>query len=207
MTEARILIGPPAVGKGEVLRKLQTTASVHSIEVKALLLAKMASDPDFKKTAEDEMASGGLVSDGIVNQLLEEALSKTRPFGTVVIDGSCRTLAQTKFLRWFLLKNHFEPTFVIFSISEDDEGAGGKLYELCRSRVQNRVSESRVGDERPDDRLEIHRHRFDVYASQIDHIEAYLLRKGCHIHFVDPRGTKEEVFSRVFINMRAYTGA
>jgi len=193
-----IIIGPPGVGKGEVRKRF---ASTHEcIEVKALIKKKMVADSEYRNRAMEIIASGDLLPDEMINPLLRAHLEMAPSFHPVMIDGSCRNLAQTKFLRNLLLGMNFEPIFLVFEDPNDDD-EGSNLYHLCRERLSIRIDESvNTGEVRSDDTVDTHRKRFLDYWMEIDHVEAYLSRKSSNVFYIDATMSKNEVFTQVSLH-------
>ena len=194
MTQAVVLIGPAAVGKGEVLKRFRGIA--HCIEVKALILQRMNEDPNFQAEVEELISLGQLLDDSVINKMVADAIDKVPHFHLLAIDGAGRSLVQVEFLREHLLKLGYDPNFVIFSMDDKEE-----FYLLCESRLKVRMAEIMPGEQRTDDKA--HRYRFDLYMDSIDHIEAFLLRKKSTVHFIDPSGSKEEIFTAIYVNTGA----
>ncbi len=195
-TQAIVLVGPPACGKGEV-RKYLSGIGFREIEVSSVIKARIANDPDLKAEAERLMSNGELLPDETINFLIGKHLDMIPMCTPLVIDGSCRSANQTEFLRVELLRHGYEIIFIIFEAS----------YEICKDRVATRVEEMIEAGipVRPDDTVKVHEGRYRIYEEAIDHVEALLLRKGSHVHFVDASQNKEAVREAVMSHVQVPT--
>ena len=91
-----IFIAPPAAGKGTQSDLLVKKYGYSHISTGDLLRAEVASGSELGNSLKEIMASGSLVSDEIVNELLKNKLSSLD--GNFILDGYPRTLEQAKSL-------------------------------------------------------------------------------------------------------------
>ena len=213
--EALILIGPPAVGKGALLERFSSTH--FTTEMSNLIKASIAADPAFAATVNEIISDGGLIPDDMINPLMGDWLMKVPAFHPIMVDGSCRTRAQTEFMVDQLLTWNFEAVFLVFECPNDD-ASYSKLYKLCNDRRANRVEEYRRAGKkpRPDDDPVTHKRRFDEYVSQIDHIISLIAHNdaahvdrargtvkalpGFHLYFIDASASKDAVLTQVSLH-------
>ena len=72
------LFGPPGAGKGTQSRQLVERFNLCYISTGDLLRKELAADSDLGKKAKDIIASGNLVSDEIIVQILEKTIAENK---------------------------------------------------------------------------------------------------------------------------------
>ncbi len=100
-----ILFGPPAAGKGTQSNNLSKNYNLHKISTGDLLRQEIKKKTDLGKKIESIIEKGSLVSDDIINSLIENILSNKSFFDRLVFDGYPRTLTQAKNLDLLIKKN------------------------------------------------------------------------------------------------------
>jgi adenylate kinase len=93
-----ILFGPPAAGKGTQARRLVQERGYIQLSTGDMLRAARASGSELGKRVAAIMDSGALVSDDIVNALIDEQLAAHSRAPGFIFDGYPRTLAQARAL-------------------------------------------------------------------------------------------------------------
>lgn len=89
-----ILMGAPGAGKGTQAARLAQEWELCRISTGDLLRAAVAAGTSLGQRAEAIMASGDLVSDGLILELVEEELDRESCSRGAVFDGFPRTLEQ-----------------------------------------------------------------------------------------------------------------
>jgi adenylate kinase len=97
-TSRFVLIGPPGAGKGTQAAWMSTFYRVPTISSSQVLRTAVASGSTLGRQVESVMASGGLVTDEVMNQLIGERLAQQDATGGFVLDGFPRTAAQAEAL-------------------------------------------------------------------------------------------------------------
>jgi adenylate kinase len=184
VTQAVVLIGPPAVGKGTLLRAFSQDG-VTTIEMRKLIRAEMERDPVFLDHAEDMLSQGLLLDDSLMEKLVEKAIRNAPAFQELVIDGYPRNRAQAKFLRRYLLTHGFSPQFIVLQLSDEE----------CRKRMTHRALQSE--QPRSDDREDVHKRRMRDYREHVREIEAFLAEKNSSVHYIDAIVSPGELYHRV----------
>ncbi len=94
-----ILIGPPGAGKGTQARIIMDERGLVQLSTGDMLRAAVAADTEVGKAADAVMKAGGLVSDEIVNGVVDERLDQddVRQNGAI-FDGFPRTTPQAEAL-------------------------------------------------------------------------------------------------------------
>jgi adenylate kinase len=115
-----LLFGPPGCGKGTQSAFIAESLRVPAISTGEMFRAESASGSELGKLVSSIMASGGLVSDDVVNQVVASRLSKPDCQRGFLLDGYPRTVAQAQFLTG-LLNQRGLPAPVVIHIDVPDE--------------------------------------------------------------------------------------
>ena len=100
-----ILLAPPAAGKGTQAELLDKKYHLNHISTGDLLRSAASREDDFGKKLKEIMASGALVSDEIVLELLEKHLEQSTNHN-LLFDGFPRTIHQAELLDEMLEKKN-----------------------------------------------------------------------------------------------------
>jgi adenylate kinase len=101
-----IFLGPPGCGKGTQAAMLVSHFGYIKLSTGDLLRDVAKQDTAFAKEVKDIMAQGNLVSDDIVNRLIDDFYSKNTEIKGVILDGYPRNINQAKTLEETLNKYH-----------------------------------------------------------------------------------------------------
>ena len=93
-----LLFGPPGSGKGTQSRLITSWLGIPGISTGDMLRAEIQAGTDLGRVAQSIMASGGLVGDDLVNQMLEKRVSQPDAGRGFLLDGYPRTVEQATFL-------------------------------------------------------------------------------------------------------------
>ena len=99
--KAIVLFGSPGSGKGTQAQLLTARLGVPHISTGAILRDGMNRNPELADAA-GTMRAGLLVSDDLVNRIVEERLQKPDAAAGFILDGYPRTVEQAKHLRGWL---------------------------------------------------------------------------------------------------------
>ena len=108
-----------------------------------MLRAEIKRGSELGKAAQSTIASGGLVSDEIVNQILKARIAQTDCAGGFILDGYPRTVEQAEFLDWTLGQNGIgRPIVLHFDVPNDALIARMTSRRFCPrcSRTYNLLS-------------------------------------------------------------------
>jgi adenylate kinase len=96
------LFGSPGSGKGTQAKLLTGCLGVPHVSTGDMLRQRVRREPELAKAATAAMQSGLLVSDELVNRMVEERLAEADAAQGFILDGYPRTLPQARHLRgWF----------------------------------------------------------------------------------------------------------
>jgi len=100
--KAIVLFGSPGSGKGTQAKLLTGCLGVPHVSTGDMLRQRVRREPELAKAATAAMQSGLLVSDELVNRMVEERLAEADAAQGFILDGYPRTLPQARHLRgWF----------------------------------------------------------------------------------------------------------
>jgi len=177
------LFGPPGAGKGTQSPMLIERYGLFYISTGDLLRAEMRNQTALGKAAKEIVARGGLVSDEIIVQLLENTIRENPQANGFLFDGFPRTWVQAYILDGLLLRMH---TSLINLISLEVP------EEICTERMLGRALTSG----RIDDTREVIEVRLREYKEKTAPVLGFYAERGVH-QAVDGLGTVEEIFQRV----------
>ncbi len=108
-----LLFGPPGSGKGTQSRLIANWLGIPAISTGDMLRAEIQAGTALGEAARSIMASGGLVSDDLVNKMLANRVSQPDSSKGFLLDGYPRTLEQADFLDRLLDERHFSKPFIL----------------------------------------------------------------------------------------------
>ena len=110
--KAIILFGPPGSGKGTQAKLLKTCIAIPHISTGDMLREHIQLGDNLGRDVQHEMQAGNLVSDELVNRLVEERIEQPDSRKGFILDGYPRTLGQAEVLTK-LLKDRQLPEVVV----------------------------------------------------------------------------------------------
>jgi adenylate kinase len=188
-----ILLGPPGAGKGTQASNLLDEYGMVQLSTGDMLRAAVKSATPVGLAAKAVMDSGGLVSDLIVNQLIDEALGALPNTTGVIFDGYPRTYGQAVSLNG-LLDGHSRTLNHVIELEVDEDAlvdriTGRYTCAKCNTGYHDRHKQplkAGICDEcgstefkrRPDDNEETVRTRMEEYRAKTAPILPYYEARG-----------------------------
>jgi len=126
-----IIFGPPGAGKGTQSSFLVNDLKMFQLSTGDLLRAELKSASDLSKQLKEIMDSGKLVSDDIINELIEKKISDPSVKNNIIFDGFPRNLEQAKSLDT-MLEKYEQKISGIINLKVD--------YSILVKRISGRVS-------------------------------------------------------------------
>ena len=174
-----ILFGPPGAGKGTQGNNLLKDYNLHKISTGDLLREEIKKNTDLGKKIKSIIDKGSLVSDEIINNLIENILSDKSFFNRLIFDGYPRTLTQAKNLDLLIQKNNQKVSCVL-SLNVKKENVVKRILgrEICNkcglifnkyykpASEKNHNCDSKYLVKRADDNAETIINRFDTYLKK-----------------------------------------
>ena len=111
-----IIFGPPGAGKGTQAQNIVNNFNLHQVATGDLLRIEIKKRTKISKKIEQIIAQGDLVSDDIVNQLLEKYVFDPQKKSKLIFDGYPRSLSQAKNLDLLLKDPKSEKTVKRFLV-------------------------------------------------------------------------------------------
>lgn len=160
-----ILLGPPGCGKGTQATYLVEKYGYVQLSTGDMLREAIKNNTPTGKIVKDVLASGKLVDNELILQIMKDKIEETTASPGRIFDGFPRTLAQAKGLNALFSQNHLSIDLLIELVVDQEE-----LFE----RIQKRASES--ASVRDDDNADILSKRLDVYNQETKPIISYYER-------------------------------
>jgi len=162
-----VLLGPPGCGKGTQAERLSGELRVPAISTGELLRQAVADGTELGRRVGAVMASGALVDDALMAEVVEERLSRPDAVTGFLLDGFPRTLEQASTLDELLeRRGESLDAVVLFDVPEQ------VLVERALAR------------KRADDREEVIRERLRVYREATEPLVGHYRARGI-LHQVD----------------------
>lgn len=178
-----ILLGAPGAGKGTQAKFITEHFGIPQISTGDMLRAAVKAGSPLGLKVKEVMASGGLVSDETIIELIQERIQADDCKSGFLFDGFPRTIPQAEALK----KQHIDIDAVV-EINVDDEEivsrlsgrrvheGSGRIYHVKYNPPQKPNRDDVTGEplvQREDDKEETIRKRLQVYHSQTSPLIGY----------------------------------
>jgi len=177
------IFGPPGAGKGTQSAKIVEKYNLTYIATGNLLREEIASGSKLGKTVEDIIQHGGLVSENLILEMLEEHLFSKQSTSGFLFDGFPRTRVQAYMLDGLLMKINTKLNHLI-SLEVPQQ--------LCIDRLIKRGLTSG----RSDDNEKTIKNRLIEYGEKTEPVMNFYKEKGIY-RSINGVGTIEEIFKRI----------
>ena len=178
-----ILLGAPGAGKGTQAQFLTEKYGIPQISTGDMLRAAVKAGSPLGLKVKEVMASGGLVSDETIIELIEERITQDDCKNGYLFDGFPRTIPQAEALK----KRNINIGAVVEINVPDEEivqrlsgrrvhEASGRIYHVVHNPPTVPGKDNETGDlliQREDDKEETVRKRLGVYHSQTSPLIEY----------------------------------
>ena len=208
---AIVLFGSPGSGKGTQAKLLTDCLSVPHISTGDMLRERIRTGAEAGTSVAATMQTGALVSDDVVNGLVEQRLTRPEARKGFILDGYPRTLAQaTRLLEWLDERGVRE---VVIHLAVDYNViiarlTGRRVCPRCETlyNIASRPPKvdglcDRDGEKlviRDDDRESVIRERLDAYDRQTRPVLEYYQQRGRRLIQVDAsKDPPNVVFRRI----------
>lgn len=183
------LFGPPGAGKGTQSQYLIRKYNLFYISTGDLLRKELKEGSPLGEQAREIIASGGLVSDEIIVQIIEKTIAENSNVNGFLFDGFPRTTIQAYILEGLMIKLNTELTCLI-DLQVPEEVSVQRL--LDRGKTSGRS----------DDKESVIRNRLKEYADKTLPVLQFYKDKGVR-YKVDADRTIEDVQKSVLEIVRA----
>jgi len=174
-----ILLGPPGAGKGTQSDKIIKNFNLCKVATGYLLREEIRNNTDLGKKIKPVVDKGLLVSDDIIDDLIEKVLSSKGIASRLIFDGYPRNINQAKKLD-FLMKKYNQKIFCVLNLRVDKNtivkrimgrqtclNCGlifNKYFNPATSR--NHTCDAKFLEKRSDDNKEIIIRRYEAYLDK-----------------------------------------
>lgn len=200
-----ILIGPPGAGKGTQAKKIVEKFGIVHLSTGEMFRKAKKSDEVIRKL----LASGELISDEIVVDMVKNCLLKDDVKKGFLLDGFPRTLNQAQKLDIILEKEDIKIDRVLFIDLKFEEAikrilgrkicsCGASYHMLFSPPKQDGKCDvcNKELIQRNDDKEEIVKNRLNVYENQTKPVIEYYRKKNFLIE-IDGAKSESEVFKEI----------
>jgi adenylate kinase len=161
-----VMLSPPGAGKGTHSRWLERQTGAAHISSGELLRAEVARGSGLGRKVAEYTDRGDLVPDQLIfDVLIPAVVAAARKTGGYVLDGFPRTMPQALRAAQIAVELGISSDAVIYLTAPEDE-------------LVARLLERAEIDGRPDDTLEVIRHRLAVYARETAPLVDYYRGRG-----------------------------
>jgi adenylate kinase len=160
-----LLLAPPGAGKGTQGERLAAWSGAEHIAAGDLLRAEARSDSELGREIAACQASGDLVPDQIVFDVLMPAITAAAARSGFILDGFPRNLAQATAAADIAAKHGFTLQAALY-LQAPESVLMGRLLERARA------------EGRSDDTAEVIKHRFQVFAETTGALVPYYAERG-----------------------------
>jgi len=187
-----ILLGPPGVGKGTQAKLLSNYFSIPTISTGDVLREAVKNQTSLGIQAKVKMDAGELVSDELVNHIVDEYIQTIDIAKGFILDGYPRNVMQAEYLEKALANLGAEINFVLDY--QLDEGTlikrlSGRrtcsntneilnIYYSPKEKIESCIKNGGELIQRDDDHEETIRNRLIVYRSETLPVSNYYLSNG-----------------------------
>jgi adenylate kinase len=210
-----IIFGPPGAGKGTQSDKIASKYQLFKISTGDLLRNEIKKGTLLGKKIEEIVNSGTLVSDNIINDLIEKVISDKECKNKIIFDGYPRNVEQAKNLN-NLLKKYEQKIHLVISLRVS--------LDLIIKRITGRLVCSKCGNtfneffnpplpnltcckdgtlkRRSDDNVETAKKRYETYENSTRPLLEYYSKSGL-LKKINGESKIEEIAAKIadFINL------
>ena len=177
------LFGPPGAGKGTQSKLLLEKYNLTYISTGDILRQEIAEGSILGMKAKSIIEKGGLASDEIIVQIIEERITKDENSQGILFDGFPRTTVQAYILDGLLLRQNTSLSAML-------------SLEVPREQLIERMMERAKTSGRKDDTLEIIQFRMEEYENKTKPVADFYKAKGLY-HPIDGTGKIEDIFHKL----------
>ena len=204
-----VLFGPPGSGKGTQAEKLANEYKLLKVSTGDLLRKEINKKSKLGEEINSKISKGFLVSDDILDNLIENIFIKEGPHEGLIFDGYPRTLSQLKILE-NLIKKYEKKISFVFSLNVDQNTIIKRILgrELCSkcglifnkffypSNKKNHNCDPKFLNKRNDDNEETILKRIQTYKKETLPILNYYKNQSL-LHEIDGIGDITHIYKQI----------
>ncbi|HKP14377.1 MAG TPA: adenylate kinase [Blastocatellia bacterium] len=209
MSNIYVLMGPQGAGKGTQAKLLADRLGLPIVATGDILREIGREDTPLGHHVKEVLASGELVSDDILAEVIKSRICKPDCTTGCILDGFPRTLPQARLLE--MIAQEGGSRIVVIKIDVPKELllrrlTGRRICKRCNSIYHVEFKPPKQDEvcdldgeplfTRPDDNIEAIQQRLQLYVDKTKPLLDYYGETG-RLHRVDGTGTPENVFGRI----------
>ena len=178
-----VIFGPPGAGKGTQSKFIVNKFNLYQLSTGDLLRNEIKNKTPLGSKISSTINSGELVSDKIVNDLIEKFISNDNYKNKIIFDGYPRSLIQAKNLDDLLIK-YKQKIDIVLKLS------------VSLETIKKRIFERQAKENRADDSEEIAIKRYETYEKNSEPVINFYKHSGL-LKVVDGEGPISEINSKI----------
>ena len=203
-----ILFGAPGSGKGTQASNLVKKFNFYKLSTGDLLREEIKNETQLGKKSKIILQRGQLVSDEIVNELIEKIVSKKENFNRIIFDGYPRTLNQATILD-SILEKFKQKIQCVLNLNVDKEilikrilgrlvckKCGLTFNEFFNPPQKNHDCELRYLEKRSDDNYDTVEKRYNTYINESLPVISYYNKKKL-VHDVNGMEDISSIYAKI----------
>ncbi len=208
---AVVLFGSPGSGKGTQAKLLESCLGTPHISTGDMLRERMEAGDPLGQVVRERLASGLLVSDDLVNRLVEERIGQPDCANGFILDGYPRTLWQAEVMRNLLKARGIAPVVIHLHVDYTkiiERLTGRRVCPVCGTLYSLSSKPPKVDGicdkdggrliTREDDSEPVIRRRLEEYARLTRPLLEYFEKAGAPTFEVDGSdGTPQAIAARI----------
>jgi len=202
-------MGPQGAGKGTQAKLLADRLGLPIVATGDILREIAAEERALGQHVKEVLATGELVSDDILAEVVRDRICKPDCATGCILDGFPRTLPQARLLEMIAQEGGTRIVVIKIDVPEAlllRRLTGRRICKLCNSIYHIEFKPPRQDElcdldgeplfTRPDDNVEAIQQRLQLYVEKTRPLLDYYSETG-RLHRVDGTGTPENVFDRI----------
>ena len=204
-----IFFGPPGAGKGTQSDNLAKDVNLYKISTGYLLREEVKTKSALGIKIKSILDQGVLVSDDIINDLIENILSNKGYFNRLIFDGYPRNFNQVKHLD-ILVKKYNQKISCVFNLKVNldiiiKRIIGRQICSKCglvfneffnQSTKENHHCDTKFLQKRSDDNEKTARSRFETYTKETLPALNYYQNQNL-LYEIDGTGNVNEIYKEI----------
>ena len=179
-----LIFGPPGYGKGTQSVRLAEKFNLKHLSTGDMLRAEIKAGTELGKKMSAIMATGELVPDEVVIEMIAGKIDSTKDSAGFLFDGFPRTVAQTETLEKMLNERGMKiDSMLVLDVDHD---------ELVKRLILRAELSGRPDDKDP----AVIENRIDVYKDKTEPIIEFCKQRGIY-QPVDGVGSIDDIFGRL----------